>query len=99
MRTEYRWAPDDDDGLRSHARELVRMTPDVILVNSTPATLALQEQGAGMPVVFVQVTDPGEPGATGRKSHRLHQLRVLGRKQMAGDAQGGGAARHAGRAE
>ena len=58
LRTEYRWAPDDGDGLRSHARELVRMAPDVILVNSTPATLAVHEQGGSVPVVFVQVTDP-----------------------------------------
>jgi putative ABC transport system substrate-binding protein len=34
------------------------MAPDVILVNSTPATLALHEQGGSVPVVFVQVTDP-----------------------------------------
>jgi hypothetical protein len=27
------------DALRNHARELVRMAPDVILVNSTPATV------------------------------------------------------------
>ena len=52
LRTEYRWAPDDGDGLRSHARELVRMAPDVILVNSTPATLAVHEQGGSVPVVF-----------------------------------------------
>ena len=38
-----------------------------------------------------------EPGASGRQSHRLHQLRVLDRNQMAGGAQADGAARHAGR--
>src|SRR5262249_39315955 len=57
LHTEYRWAV-DDDGLRNHAKELVRMAPDVILVNSTPATLALHEQGGSVPAVFVQVTDP-----------------------------------------
>jgi putative ABC transport system substrate-binding protein len=57
LHTEYRWAA-DDDRLRDHARELVRMAPDVILVNSTPATLALHEQGGSVPAVFVQVTDP-----------------------------------------
>src|SRR5262245_36751224 len=36
LHTEYRWAGDDGDGLRNHARELIRMAPDVILVNSTP---------------------------------------------------------------
>jgi ABC-type uncharacterized transport system substrate-binding protein len=58
LRTESRWAPGDADTLRSHARELLRMAPDLILVNSTPATVALQEQGHAVPVVFVQVTDP-----------------------------------------
>src|SRR5258705_4443612 len=58
LHTEYRWAGDDDDGLRNHARELVRMAPDVILVNSTPATVALHEQCGSVPAVYVQVTDP-----------------------------------------
>src|SRR5262245_47726219 len=58
LHTEYRWARDDGDDLRNHARELVRMAPDVILVNSTPATVALHEQGGSVPAVFVQVTDP-----------------------------------------
>jgi putative tryptophan/tyrosine transport system substrate-binding protein len=71
LQTEYRWAGDDGDGLRNHARELVRMGPDVILVNSTPASIALHEQGGSVPAVFVQVTDPvgaglvanlGQPG-------------------------------------
>jgi ABC-type uncharacterized transport system substrate-binding protein len=57
-RIEYRWAAGDTGLLRSYARELVQMAPDLILANSTPATVALQEQQPGMPVVFVQVTDP-----------------------------------------
>jgi putative tryptophan/tyrosine transport system substrate-binding protein len=44
--------------LRSQARELIRMAPDLILANSTPVTVALQEQGGSVPVVFAQVTDP-----------------------------------------
>src|SRR5215467_846953 len=32
LHTEYRWAGEGDDGLRNHARELVRLAPDVILV-------------------------------------------------------------------
>src|SRR5712691_8807798 len=58
LRTERRWVPGDASTLRSHARELLRMAPELILVKSTPATLALQEQGHAVPVVFVQVTDP-----------------------------------------
>jgi ABC-type uncharacterized transport system substrate-binding protein len=58
LQTEYRWAGDDGDSLRQHARELVRIAPHVILVNSTPASVALHEQGGSVPTVFVQVTDP-----------------------------------------
>jgi putative tryptophan/tyrosine transport system substrate-binding protein len=58
LQTAYRWAGDDGDDLRNHAKELVRMAPDVILVNSTPASVALHEQGSSVPAVFVQVTDP-----------------------------------------
>jgi ABC-type uncharacterized transport system substrate-binding protein len=59
LQTEYRWAPGDDaDLLRSHARELLGSAPELILANSTPVTLALQEQGHAVPIVFVQVTDP-----------------------------------------
>ena len=54
---EYRWA-DNLDVLRTYATELVGMAPDLILVNSTPATAALQEQRQAVPIVFTQVTDP-----------------------------------------
>ena len=87
---EYRWAGGGENVLRNHASELIAMAPDLILANSTPVTAALREQSQVVPIVFTQVTDPvgarprAEPGASGRQSHRLHQLRVLDRNQMAG---------------
>jgi putative ABC transport system substrate-binding protein len=57
LKSEHRGSSRDDE-LAGEARELVRLAPEVILSNSTPATVALKEQGAGMPVVFVQMTDP-----------------------------------------
>ena len=66
----YRWAPGDAANLlRSHARELVGAAPDLILANSTPVTLALQEQGHTVPVVFVQVTDPVGQGLVASLAH------------------------------
>ena len=65
LHTEYRWGAADGDGLHEQARELVSMAPDVILANSTPATLALKQQGGSVPVVFVQVTDPVGQGLVG----------------------------------
>jgi len=57
LRIDYRWG-DNADALRVHATELVRMLPDLILANSTPATAALQEQRHAIPIVFTQVADP-----------------------------------------
>jgi ABC-type uncharacterized transport system substrate-binding protein len=58
LRIERRWTPGDAGELSRYAQELVQLAPDVILSNSTPAALALKEQGGSVPVVFVQVTDP-----------------------------------------
>ena len=65
---EYRWA-DNPDVLRTDATELVGMAPDLILVNSTPATAALQEQRQAVPIVFTQVTDPVGEGLVLNLAH------------------------------
>ena len=57
VRLEYRWAPRDDNLLRSQAAELISLGPDVILASSTPVVAALPP-GTRVPIVFVQVTDP-----------------------------------------
>src|SRR5262250_3268226 len=54
---EYRWAG-DGSVLRDHAAELLAMTPDLILANSTPVTVALRERSGAVPIVFTQVVDP-----------------------------------------
>ena len=55
---EYRWAAGDPNLVRSHAAELVRIKPDVILGDGTSATAGLWEATKTIPVVFVQVSDP-----------------------------------------
>ena len=65
---EYRWA-DNSDVLRTYATELVGMAPDLILVNSTPAIAALQEQHQTVPIVFTQVTDPVGEGLVLNLAH------------------------------
>jgi putative ABC transport system substrate-binding protein len=57
IRLEHRWAAGDTTLLRSHARDLAGLAPDVILATSTPVLAALH-QGNPRPIVFVQVTDP-----------------------------------------
>jgi putative tryptophan/tyrosine transport system substrate-binding protein len=55
---DYRWAAGDANRMRTLARELVELQPDVILTRSTPATAALQKETQTIPIIFVAVSDP-----------------------------------------
>jgi putative tryptophan/tyrosine transport system substrate-binding protein len=55
---DVRWAAGNVDRMRTFAKELVRLQPDVILANTTPATAALQRETRTIPIVFVGVGDP-----------------------------------------
>jgi putative ABC transport system substrate-binding protein len=59
LQIEYRWETSD---LRKAAIELVALSPEVILVSSTPAVSALQQATRTIPVVFTQVADPVSAG-------------------------------------
>ena len=58
LRIDVRWAAGDLDRVRMYAKELVDLQPDVILVDSTPQTAALQRETRTIPIVFVRVSDP-----------------------------------------
>jgi putative ABC transport system substrate-binding protein len=58
LRIDYRWAAGDAGRVRSYAMELVRLSPDAIMVNGTPALAALQQATQTIPIVFAQVSDP-----------------------------------------
>jgi putative ABC transport system substrate-binding protein len=58
LRIDYRWANGDVERMRTFAKELVDLRPDVILANTTPATAALQRETRAIPIVFVIVSDP-----------------------------------------
>jgi putative ABC transport system substrate-binding protein len=57
VRITYRWTI-DPDRMRSYARELIDLAPDVILVTSNPALAALRQETRTVPIVFVGVADP-----------------------------------------
>src|SRR5215470_4516080 len=61
---EFRWAAGDPDRMPSFAAELVALTPDVILVNTTAATVILAHETQSIPIVFVQSYDPVRAGLT-----------------------------------
>ena len=58
LRIEYRWSADDTDRAKAAAAELVRSTPDVIVVAGVPGLTELQKLTSTIPIVFTQVSDP-----------------------------------------
>ena len=55
---EYRWAAGGLEQIRSYAKEMVALGPDVILARTTPVTAALQRETRAIPIVFLVVADP-----------------------------------------
>jgi putative ABC transport system substrate-binding protein len=58
LRLDLRWAAGDLERMRTFAKELVDLSPDVILVNTPAATKAMQRQTQTIPLVFAGVGDP-----------------------------------------
>src|SRR5215475_10100886 len=54
----YRWSGGDVAHARQFAKELLDSRSDVILTNSTPATVAVRDITRTTPTIFVQVSDP-----------------------------------------
>ena len=48
----------DLNRMRAQAKELTGLTPDVIVAESTPAAVALHQETAAVPIVFLQVANP-----------------------------------------
>jgi putative tryptophan/tyrosine transport system substrate-binding protein len=60
VRMEVRWAAGNVDRMRILAKELVDLQSDAVLVTSTPATAALQQETRTIPIpiVFAGISDP-----------------------------------------
>jgi putative ABC transport system substrate-binding protein len=59
LQIEYRWEISD---LHKAAMELVALSPDVILVSTTPALSSMHQATRTVPIVFTQVADPVSAG-------------------------------------
>jgi putative ABC transport system substrate-binding protein len=55
---DFRYGAGDPNKNRAFAKELVGLNPEVIFVNSTSATAAVQRETRTIPVVFATVSDP-----------------------------------------
>jgi putative ABC transport system substrate-binding protein len=57
LQIDYRWGAGPDLST-TYAAELVKLAPEVIVANGTPAVSALHQATRSIPVVFVVVVDP-----------------------------------------
>ena len=58
----FRWPGGDIDRIRTFAKELAGLRPDVLIGRSTPTTAALKQETAAVPIIFVNVPEPVEQG-------------------------------------
>jgi len=58
VRIDYRFAPAGPDQAQLFAKELIALRPNVLVGNSTPASVALLRETRAIPIVFVGVSDP-----------------------------------------
>jgi putative ABC transport system substrate-binding protein len=58
VRIEYRWSAGKSELIHRYAAELVALSPDVILANSTPVISAFKSLTTSIPVVFALAMDP-----------------------------------------
>jgi len=58
-----------DDSLREKAKELVGLTPDIVLAMAPPSVIALRKITHSIPIVFAAVTDPVGLGIVQSLSH------------------------------
>ena len=64
VQIDYRWAAGNVGRTREYAAQLVALAPDVILVNTPPGLATLKQATKTIPIVFVQVVDASESGAS-----------------------------------
>jgi putative tryptophan/tyrosine transport system substrate-binding protein len=69
IRFDIRWAGGDPDKTRRFAKELISMTPDVVVPGSNQITNILQQETRTIPIVFVSVGDPVASGFVASMAH------------------------------
>jgi putative ABC transport system substrate-binding protein len=66
VRIDLRFGSNDINRIRALAQELVGMQPDIILAQTTAATVAVQRETRTIPIVFANVADPVYSGIVAR---------------------------------
>jgi putative tryptophan/tyrosine transport system substrate-binding protein len=57
-RIDYRWPGGDTEQIQALARELVSLSPDVLIADGTAAVVALRQVTRTIPIVFLMASDP-----------------------------------------
>ena len=69
LKIELRWSSGDADRIRTLAKELVDLRPDVIVGQGTPVVVALVRETQTIPIVFANVADPVGSGFVESLAH------------------------------
>lgn len=69
LRLDMRWSATDPKLIDYYAKELVAMTPDLILAASTPNLQAVSRETNSIPIVFLLVSEPIEQGFVSNLAH------------------------------
>ena len=69
LQIDVRWSAGDANRLKDDTAELLKLAPDVIVTNGSPATGAMEHATRSIPIVFVVVSDPAEQGFIANLAH------------------------------
>jgi len=69
VQIDFQWGLGDADWIRSAAARLMRLAPDVILANGTPAARIMQQVSRTVPVIFIAGSDPVLDGLVPSLAH------------------------------
>jgi putative tryptophan/tyrosine transport system substrate-binding protein len=69
VQIDFQWGVGDADWIRSAATQLLRLSPDVILANGTPAAKTMQQSSRTVPVIFIAGSDPVVDGLVSSLAH------------------------------
>src|SRR5262249_46577829 len=62
VQIDFQWGLGDANWIRSAAARLLRLAPDVILANGSPAARTMQQSSRTVPVIFIAGSDPVADG-------------------------------------
>jgi putative tryptophan/tyrosine transport system substrate-binding protein len=77
VRVEYRWSAGDIGREKGFAAELVRATPDAIVVSGWTGLAELKRLTSVIPIVFTQVSDPVGSGLVASLARPGANIRAL----------------------